>query len=42
MLKKVLLGFSFVFMVFGILLVVNMNIKNDNKKSVHKKELMVI
>ena len=42
MLKKVLLGFAFVFMVFGILLVVNMNIKNDNKKSVHKKELMVI
>lgn len=40
--KKILLGFAFVFMVFGILLVVNMNIKNNNKKLIHKKELMVI
>ena len=38
--KKILLGFAFVFMVFGILLVIN--IKNNNKKLVHKKELMVI
>ena len=40
--KKILFGFAFVFMVFGILLVINMNIKNDNKKLIHKKELMVI
>ena len=38
--KKILFGFAFVFMVFGILLVININIKNDNKKSVHKKELI--
>ena len=38
--KKILFGFAFVFMVFGILLVIN--IKNNNKKLIHKKELMVI